>query len=257
MLTQILKVLYLIIGLAMLFMIGRDLIRRFTGEQYEDYYAEDIYVGSRLEESLREGKIPQGILYGSPESIPNSDYKMIPLSVMTYQQAKEIEYLRNQAGDIASSYGNHINIIFLDENYAVIRPLLDSLGAISNLKLPYEYGEVPDTTIQNILYLIGFRDTNQDNLLNSEDEKDLFISDLDGGNLLQITKGFNIEDFSFTEQNSKVFIQYTLRTNQLEEHRSKMFALYDIRERKLRMLTGITEEIKAVESMLIKAGQGK
>lgn len=255
MLTKILKVLYLIIGLAILFLMGREIVKKFTGEVDPEYlYAEDIIVGTKLGESLKEGKIPQGLQYETPDDIPNSQYKMLPLSALTYEQAKELKDMAGRAGDISVSFANYVNILFLDKDYNVINQLLDSLGAISDIEIPYNYQEKQDTTINNILYIISFRDTNHDSLLNSEDESDLYISNLDGSNLLRITSGINVEGYWFTENNSKVLIHYTQRTNEREEHKRKHFALYDIASQKFSNLSGITERINTIEAKLINMG---
>lgn len=253
MLTKTLKILYLIIGVMILFMMGRAIVTEFLEDPEEEYsYAEDIMVGTSLEESLLKGKVPQGLLYESPNEIPNSDYKMLPLSVLTYQQEKDLKDMAARSGDISLSMANYVNILFLDKNYKVEHQLLDSLASVSDMELPYPYGNKQDSTIQNILYMIGFQDTNEDNLLNSQDDSDLYISDLNGRNLKKITSGFNVKSYWFKESHSKIFIEYTLRTKEREEHKRKMFAIYDIQEQQLRTLDEVTERINAIEANIIK-----
>lgn len=259
MLTKILKIMYLMIGLMLLFMLGGEVIRKLSGKPaYEYPYAEDIMVGTKLEEFLKDGKIPQGFTYDSPTQLPNSEFKMLPLSMMTYQEAKDFADMRDRSGDIHLSLANYVNILFLDKDYTVKRQLLDSLGAISDIEVPYSsYRETADTTIRNILYVIAFKDTNKDNLLNSEDEGDLYISDMDGGNLLQITRGVKVKEYWFKEGNTQVFIHYTPRNDQREEHKRKMFAIYDIKTQELKMLDGITETINTLEAKVIRTGPAK
>ena len=85
-----------------------------------------------------------------------------------------------------------------------------------------------DTTYHHLCYLISFKDTNQDGKLNSDDNHDLYISDLDGSNLTQISHNVDIVDYSLDTKKSVIDIRYKERTDEREEYKKIKFAKYDL-----------------------------
>jgi len=133
---------------------------------------------------------------------------------MTYEEAKRYKEIASSAGDISPvAFGNnYLNVIFFDKHYNVIDQLLDKKASITEIFINrgyYGYREnVIDTTVKNIAYSIGFEDTNKDGKLNSLDNHDLYISDLDGSNLTQVSRQIEVVDYQFINSNTEIFIRF-------------------------------------------------
>jgi hypothetical protein len=260
-LDKFLKYLWLINGILLptllIYYIFRD--NFYTGPTYAE--PDDIIVGEAIEDAKRKGLALQGINYNPPFTIYNSKNHLVEVSVHTYEEAKLLAQARASAGDIAPPpYLNLINLIFLDENYQVIRRLLNKKGAISRYEIPYDkYASsyidpsttAVDTTVNNIVYEIGFDDTNKDGALNTEDDHDLYISALDGSNLIKVIGGVELRDYSFRKNHSEILITYKDRSNEREEYKKDRYAIYDIPTGKLRLLEEIDKELAEIEKILI------
>jgi hypothetical protein len=202
--------------------------------------------------------ITQGVRYLDPESVYNSSNFIIKVMPKTYDEPKKIESksleytanisFRNIPGE---SSGYFVNILFLDANYKVIRRLVDKRASIESLTIPSSYNrEEVDTTVKNIGYLIAFEDSNNDKMIDWNDNYDLYISNLDGKNLYQITKGIDVSEFKFINQNKDIFISFTDRTDIREEYKIKKFAIFNIKTRQLRQLDEVEKALIEIQKIL-------
>jgi hypothetical protein len=173
------KYLWLVNGILLfLFLIYGLYINLKPKKENEDFHKkpEDIIVGEKLEQARKDSLAQQGLTYVQPTDIENSTNKLMPISVLTYEEARKVKEAASSAADMAFHFFNCINIVFLDKDYKVIRRLLKKKGFITDYEIPSNYSrdDKPDTTIRNIAYLIGFEDSNKDGVLNAEDDKDLY-----------------------------------------------------------------------------------
>lgn len=218
---------------------------------------ESIIIGEKLEKAKSDSMALQGIIYETPEVIYNSTNFYLPISVMTYEEAKDLSAAASSAGDMnIASLFNYYNVIFLDKNYKVIGQLLDKKGSISDIHInrgqQHNEDDLIDKTVKNIGYLIGFIDTNGDGNLNNDDDHDLYISNLDGKNLTQVTTKKEIIDYKFINQNSEIFIRFKDRNNTRDEYKRTKFGVYNISKGLLNELTDIENKLTEIESELIK-----
>lgn len=188
---------------------------------------EGIYVDERIEDARKNSVALQGLDFDGPERIYNSENCYLTINIATYEEAKKLGLAASISNDMSWSFYNIMNIVFLDRDYNVLGTLVNKKASITEMEEMNPRRDVKgiDETVKNIGYLIGFDDTNADGLLNSEDFHDLYISDLDGKNLLQVTRGIDVEDFNFEDMNSKIFIRYTERNDLKKEHKKVKFAL--------------------------------
>ncbi len=219
-----------------------------------DYQSESIIVGEELEDAKRDSLALQGLTYESPVDVYNSTNYYLPISVMTYEEAKAYKEAVSSAGDISpNAYGNnYFNVIFFDKHYSIIGQLLDMKASITEIFINrgqngyrYDYQEKEvDKTVKNIAYSIGFEDSNKDGKLNSLDNHDLYISDLDGKNLTQVTKEIDVLDYQFINSNTEIFIRFKDRSKIRDEYKYVKFGLYNIE-------SGTFTELKEIESKLL------
>lgn len=218
-------------------------------------FPDGIIVGEKLETAKKDSLALQGLRYYQPNELHNSKNKYLPISLLTYEEEKEIYKVASVANDIGDALLKYVNVIFLDENYQVIQSLLDKKASILNIEpqrknYNLDRNEV-DNTVKYIAYLIAFEDSNKDGKINSNDYHDLYISDLSGKNLKRITENINIERFNFIKLNSQIFITYTTRENIKREHKKERFAIYDIQLAKFFNMSSIDKELEKLEKIII------
>jgi hypothetical protein len=132
-----------------------------------------------------------------------------------------------------------------------ITRLIDKKAFIPSMTIPSTYNEEKiDTTIKNIGYFIAFEDSTNDKKIDESVFNDLYISDLNGKNLVQVTKGIDVIEFSFINHHKDIFISYTDRTDIQDEYKMKKFASYNIKMRELSNLTGIERALNGVQKIL-------
>ena len=145
----------------------------------------------------------------------------------------------------------YLNILFLDSQYNVIGRLVDKKASIESVTIPTgSNDEKVDTTVKNIAYLIAFDDTNNDKKIDWNDKYDLYISDLDGKNLFQVTKEIDIKGFNFRNHHNDIFISYTDRKDVRDEYKITRFATFNIKTKQLRELTSIDKGLGGVQKIL-------
>lgn len=219
-------------------------------------FPDGIILGEELETAKKDSLVLQGLKYYTPIDLYNSKNKYLPISLLTYEEEKRIKNLASVANDIGDSLLKFVNIIFVDENYQVITSLLKKKASILQIepqrkRYKLERDEL-DKTVKYIAYLIAFEDSNKDGKLNSADNHDLYLSDLNGKNLKIITNSINLDRFEFTNSNSQIFIKYTDRENIREEYKKQKFAIYDIESSKLLNMSSIDKELDNLEKIIIE-----
>ncbi len=143
-------------------------------------------------------------------------------------------------------------MIFLDIDYRVINTLLPERAFIHAAASP-PLGTPENTldpSIQNLIYLISFEDSNNDGLLSESDSSDLYISDVDGSNLTRITRNVFVTDYKFINNNAEVLITYQRRGDLDSEYRRTRFAKYRIAKETLVEMSDLHQELLRVEKLL-------
>jgi hypothetical protein len=261
--NRFIRVLIIINGIIFPIFVGYYLYNSFFdnwgGNSFQSH---SIIVGEELEEAKRDSLALQGLNYESPVNVYNSTNYYLPISVMTYEEAKEYRDFVSMAGDMSpDAYGhNYFNVIFLDKQYNVIGQLLDKKASITDIfinsgQYGYQYDHQEkeiDRTVKNIAYSIVFDDSNKDGKLNSLDNQDLYISDLEGKNLTQVTADIDIVEYQFVNSNTEIFIRFKDRTDIRDEYKYVKFGLYNIEQKAFTELKAIEKKLLEIESKLVR-----
>ena len=202
--------------------------------------------------------VTQGLRYQDPESVYNSTNFIIKVMPKTYDKPRKIEsestiraYRQVEIMGSNEPTGYLVNILFLDTNYNYIRRLVDKKASVEQVTIPTDYDrQKVDTTVKNIGYLIAYEDSNNDKIIDWNDDYDLYISDLDGKNLFQITHDRDINGFEFINQHNDVFISYTDREKIRDEYKITRLAIFNIKTRQLRDLATIDKALRDVQNIL-------
>jgi len=243
---------------------------------------ESLIVGEALGEAKKKGQVIQTIDYDKPEEVTNSSYFMLPIFAKTYESPIDLGMIEDDFEEIMfippaeqpssgtaneskivrnfsyySSNRQVVNVIFLNYNYEVIRTLLNEKAFISSFRIPDQDHWVKsnglvskDETIKNITFQIAFEDTNKDGKLDDEDNNDLYISDLDGGNLKKVTEGIEVIDYHFMKNNTELLIEFHNRSEKKEEYKRKLFAAYTIPTETFRTLSEVHEQLQEIDSTI-------
>jgi len=199
----------------------------------------------------------QGVDYSIPEKISGTETYCLKIAIKTYEKPKNLGI---KTGSVLysekskSENDQFVNIVFLDKNYNVIQTLLNQKAAIIKVETPevsmVDGADKIDKSVQNLAYLIVFKDTNKDGVLDCNDNSDLYISNINGQGLVCILKNKDVQSLNFTDNNSKLLISYKEKTNSPKEYLNNKFAVYDFKLKDLRMLNGISTEIGRIEKIL-------
>jgi hypothetical protein len=218
-------------------------------------FPDGIILGEELKEAKKDSVSLQGLKYNTPDYLYNSKNTYLPISLLTYEEEKEIYKTASLANDIGDALLKYVNVIFLNEKYQVITSLLDKKASILKIEpqrkdYSIERNEI-DKSVKYIAYLIAFTDSNKDGKLNSADNHDLYLSDFNGKNLKKVTNNINLDSFEFINLNSQIFIKHKNRENISEEHKKLRFAIYDIESSKFLNMSSINKEIDNLEKIII------
>jgi hypothetical protein len=223
------------------------------------YEPSGIIVDSQTTENAKKDSLQlQGFSYGELTAIGDSPYYYLKLHIKSYKKAKKYEakadsYIYFDFGGNNDYYGDEsiANIIFLDTAYQPIKILLNKKADISILKEP-NYGqdtERIDVLRKHIIYKIAYQDTDKNGLLNNDDDHDVYISDINGANLRQVTNNITVSDVEIVDNASKLLITYREKNEIPKEHQYKQFMIYDIAKQKLSPLTALHKAILEAEKI--------
>ena len=231
MLDKILKILWLVNGVLLLALLLFAGYRLFL-EELDSYYYYDtetsLVIGGEQADALKKSEQIQGVVYGKIATVPGTPIRVLPVSARRFQsleQEREQYFALSYPGSTEETNeigADIVNLIFMDIDYKVNNTLLSRRAFIHTAASPQSTSpeNIPDPTIKNILYLISFEDSNNDGLLSESDHSDLYISDVDGLNLVQVTRNVFVMDYKFISNNSEVLISFKERDNRTPEYKT-------------------------------------
>lgn len=196
---------------------------------------------------LKNDNSQQELSYGTPIAIAGSSYYYLPLSRQDNKSTKK-DIFSDLSYGVDGYYHQHlVNIIFLDSNYQYIKTLLDKKADIYIYSEPNLSKEKIHYLQKHIIYKIAYEDTDKNELLNKKDDHDVYISDLNGANLRQVTENITVSDVEIVDNASKLLITYRKKNENPKEHQYKQFMIYDIAKQKLSLLTALDTAILEAE----------
>ncbi len=197
--------------------------------------------------------IIQGLSYAAPVAVYNSTNFIIEIKPKTFDEPQKVQTSKSMNFRAPNSnYAlNDFNVLFLDKDYKVIGRLLDKKGSIKSLEIPYGSDQYKvDTSVKNIAYEIAFNDDTEDGIIDDDDLHDLYLSNLSGKELTQVTNGVDVDAFEFINNHSALMITYTDRSDLTEEYKIKKFAIYTIATKQLCKLTEVDKGIEEIQKIL-------
>jgi|GEM_PF-2111058 len=173
----------------------------FTVQMIQGYLrtrpeAQGPMVGERLEKAIKDTLALQDVSMTLPRQVGTTPYRFVqlrakdlttPSGIMKYSEPGPIPWTP-VGPDYSREYnvleGNStINLVFIKADGSDAHLLLDRKGFMATADIPSER----DTSQRFDIYRLAFYDTDNDGRLTRSDISDLYVSDLFGRNLRQIT----------------------------------------------------------------------
>lgn len=181
----------------------------------------------------------------------NSPNYILPVNI-SYEQRHE-----TLGGGFSKSYDKEYelyepsNLIFLDAQFQVINTLLDKKALIISFSYPFdnEYEGSEEVSFKGMDYIlceIVFEDSNKNGQLDEGDDSDLYMANLDGAGLTQITTGLYVDNYEFFDDYQTILIHVKTKEDKI------VYYKYLVKEQKLIALSSIEEALKQVETILTK-----
>ncbi|APQ18089.1 hypothetical protein [Maribacter hydrothermalis] len=117
-----------------------------------------------------------------PLHIKNTDYYYIPILHGISGELDEHGFYNLKHNNMVGERTR--NILFMDKECAVIGKLLNQDGLIYQMEV---IPSINNNLAENILYIIFEKDSNEDEIINTNDRYAIYISDINGENLSKIT----------------------------------------------------------------------
>ncbi len=178
-----------------------------------------------------EPKKQQLLVYGEYMNLDSTHYLLIPLGMKT-DEDQENRLLKNKSSDYYSSesysgsyrsykynfysldFGNCNNIIFYNKKTDETHLLLQKPAVISEFYFPYYSKEYTAKKYWFLLLGIHEEDTNEDGYINDEDAEKVYISDLSGMNMIQITPdNSQLIDWYIDESTNNILMKVRIDSN--------------------------------------------
>jgi hypothetical protein len=183
-------------------------------------------------------KNQQLLVYGEYMDLDSTDYLLIPLGMKTAEDVED-KGLRSKSADEYSSYtgsyrsykynfysldfGNCNNIIFYNKRTDETHLLLQKPAIVSQFYFPYYNKEYTGDKYYFILLGIREDDSNADGYINSEDAERVYLADLSGKNMVQITPdNTQLVDWFIDPATNNILMKVRLDTN-----KDQKFNYYD------------------------------
>lgn len=158
-------------------------------------------------------KIPFSNLFYSP-FIGNMDFEVqLDKSYIIYNDEMVVD--------------NTTNILFFDNECNLIGKLLPVNGFIYWM---YVGPKKEDMGPKRIIYALTREDTNDDGIVNENDRQDLFISELDGKDLTQITER-RIRNIEWIGSGNELLIEFYYK----QEKKDSLYGIFNIKTKKLEL----------------------
>ncbi len=141
-------------------------------------------VGPNTQPKGSDSLVTQDISLDAPRRVGGTDLLSIGVRVRDLTAQTPASALRMMKYSEYPYYQNLVNIIFTELDGSASHPLLDRRAFIKTVDIPSEL----DSLQSYNLYDISFFDTDHDGRITGKDSSQLFISDMNGEHLFQVTK---------------------------------------------------------------------
>jgi len=218
----------------------------------------EVIVGNDLESAIKEGLVLQGLDFYEPHTVGGLKGYALPVHLKTLDEPNKVDdedvAIKLENRSVYSGGSNIVNIVFLDENLGVTKVLLDKKAFISDFIYPYPEDEIHMPSIRSpkyLAYLIAFTDSNADGLIDSRDNLDFYISNLNGEALVAVTREVNVLGHEFLDDD-RILVRYTDRSDTREEHKRQYFSIYHIKDKQLTPADSLNKTLETVEKQIIR-----
>lgn len=144
--------------------------------------------------------------FGAPIELKNADLVIIPIqnNVPDWKDSKSVKSYR------ASYMSVDWNLLFFDRSADSTYLLTEDKMYLTRLETPESNKNLKDHLIFEAISI----DSNKDSKLNYSDTRQLYVSNLDGSNLHQVTAdNENLEQYRFSRRTNELYIKTRIDSN--------------------------------------------
>ena len=175
---------------------------------------ETVWADGKYLEQVNEFEVK----YDSPKNLPNSENYYVAI-----QKIYADQYNLYTGDDLLNQIpSNTSNIIFLDKNFNVKGKILSREGSILNMYVP-KMETKEENSVGYISYFIADSDTNSDDRIDRNDQHYVYLSDLNGENLKQISDR-KVSQYKWINDNSQLLLTF----KKGEADTNLEFGVYDV-----------------------------
>jgi hypothetical protein len=156
-----------------------------------------------------------------PLKIKNSEYYYIPILHNISGELDEHGFYNLNHNNMVGERTR--NVLFIDSECTVVGKLLTKDGLIYHMEI---LPSINNNLAENILYIIFEKDSNEDEIVNTNDRYAFYISDINGENLSKITDK-PIESFQY-DKGCLIFEYYKTQNST-----DSIYGIYDINNKHL------------------------
>ena len=214
----------ILIPIFIIFVLGSFLIEKFeTNSEFESSLND-----SEIRET--EYEVKQSSLIGIPnsENYIVAEYKKPVDKYVTIMEEINLPY------DVPD---NTFNIIILDKNFNQKKKLLNKNGSIKSMFISNAYSHnknlVKKTT--HLSFYIATDDTNNDGEINKRDQHYVYLSDLNGENLIKVSDR-KVKQYEWVNENKELLLNFET------ENSEPKYGLYNIENKTLTETKNITKK---------------
>ena len=217
----------ILIPIFILYLFGLLILEK--ADQYQEQIDQEAYYDS--DESVEK---LFDIKYSSPVKLPNSNFYYVAV-----QKKFKDEYGYTDL-DVEDSENmvnvNTVNILFLDKEFQNSGKLLPKNASIKSMFIPNRHTNDAEVLkeLKHISYFIANTDTNGDGVINEFDQHYVYLSDLNGENLIKVSDR-KVKNYLWINNNKELLLTF----DNLEEPNKLEYGIYNIDSKKIRAIKNI------------------
>ena len=228
--SKLIRVLVIINGILIpifiLFVLGSVLYDEIKKD--ETHYVDD---SSFEEPTARKFNIQNS----EPIKLPNSNLRYVTVEKKYASEYGEIDIDIENTPNMVRK--NTVNVLFVNEDLSEFGKLLPENGSINSMFIENRFSENPNEikNIKSIVYYIATKDNNNnDDLVDNYDQHYLYISDLNGKNLMQISER-RIRNFMWINKGKELLLTF----GNVKDENEIEYGIYNVETKEIREIENL------------------
>jgi hypothetical protein len=169
-----------------------------------------------------------------PIKLPNSNLSYVTVEKKYASEYGEIDIEIENTPNMVRK--NTVNVLFVNEDLSEFGKLLPENGSINSMFIENRFSEELNEIekIEYIVYYIATTDSNNDELVDNYDQHYLYISDLNGKNLMKISEK-RIRNFMWINGGKEMLLTF----GNIEDENEIEYGIYNVKTKEIRQIENL------------------